>query len=879
MAPAVRLLLLAGLLCAARGLRVIRSSHFNCSQPGIACTVWDSDCLDLSWLTPADWTPTAPYNMGVTAGIGLNEMGQRVPVLMVNWTVSIDSSIQSLQGAEISVLEVSSGRSQCVLFKFGNRFPSQRDQNNNAWKFFYNLFEVFPGNDYLVSVQHLPKESDVNRKEQTFKAPGCSENGMMETWTCCKEGYCWSPNINITFSGDQLIVTFTPLSDTLRYGVLVNIRSMQITPSEEVVLQEGATSERVQVTIPNPVTHEPCWYNVSVWPYMEHCESDCVRKWYAPKCPPPATPAPPTPEPPLPAHVWLIVAAVTVLVSAGTIFFCWWFRDSIYTPGKTLPPQSPAAPAPPPPLEKQKVWLLYSADHELYVNVVMRLADFLRLAWGLDVVLDRYQSQVIGIRGAMAWLGYQKAEIERANGTILILCSKGVQAKWRAMQTGQEERVSLPEDAAYMYGDLFTPALANILPDFQRASPYDRYLVAYFNDLSDLGDIPSPLEICPRYALAENLEDLLFRIQRIESRQPNVQYNVEVEGHPNYRHLVKAIEQCRTWQEMHLDWFGRENIPAQVEEQPVAEDEDGHEVTRRVYPRILQPETSVSIVAPHIIEPEPLRSVNPSLVVGSSSAYMVPRINEDLSPVSFLQLSLNMEAQGASYRQQPFLVDVDESVPLHDQRLDKMDLSIPTDLDDPTEDVAEAQRRFLCQSFFHQSIDPAGVFHAEDPRLSPSIDLERSLLYPLSQTDFSDQPGFSGGIIDPLMDEDIYDGVCESDQDVNPADLMKAQHQFLLQIILGDDQAAGTEWPGTVSEYRPLLGEVDGPLQPGNEQLLQTDPSPSMDLDVTCVRGGQRTNPLIDGDRYRLTGQTDNIPCHYEDLGYGTMNPHNVEAT
>ncbi|XP_073506499.1 interleukin-17 receptor A [Phyllobates terribilis] len=912
MAPAVRLLVLAGLLGAARGLRVIHSPAFNCSQPGIECTVRDSDCPDISWLRPAAWTPTAPSSMGVTAGIGLNETGHRVPVLMVNWTVGIDFSIRILQGAEILVLDFSSGRTRCVQFQFSNGFGSQRDQHQQAWKFFYDKFEVFPGNEYLVSVQHLPKETDVNRREQRFKAPGCSENGMMETWTCCKEGYCWSPKINLEFSGDQLIVTFTPRSDALIYGVLVNIRSMKIMRSAEVVLRQGATAERVQVTIPNPVSYEPCWYNVSVWPHMENCYSDCVRQWYAPTCPPPLTPAPPTPVPPLPVHVWLIVAAVVVMVFVGSIIFFWRFRDCIYRSGKTsaLPPSMPPSPPPPPPLEKRKVWLVYSADHELYVNVVVRLADFLSLAWGLDVILDRYQSQMIGIKGVMAWLGYQKAEIEKANGTILILCSRGVQAKWRAMQTGQEERVSLPEDAAYMFGDLFTPALANILPDFQKANPYDRYLVAYFSDLSDFGDIPSPLEICPPYALIENLEHLLFRIQRIESHQPNVQYNVDVAGHPSYRYLVKAVEQCRTWQETHVDWLGREYIPAQVNEQPVVEDEAGHKLTCRVYPRILQPESSVSIVTPHIIEPEPLRSVNPSLVVGCSDAYVVPRINEELSPVTFVQPSLHMEVLGASYRQQPFLVDADESVPLYDRRLDQLDLSIPTDQDGPMEDVGEAQRRLLCQSFFDQYDDPELVFHEEGPRLSPSVPMERSLLDSLCQvdlsmlsdqggqsedlgeaqkrfllqSDFVDQAGAYGASFDPLVDEDAYYDVYESNQDVNPNDLLKAQHKFLLQTILGDQRVA-TEWPAvTVYERQPMLGDTDKPLPTGTERFLQTDPSRPMDLGETSVRGGHRMSPQMDdvyeqcGDHYLLAGQTDNKHCPFEDLGYGTMNPNNVQA-
>ncbi|XP_075711812.1 interleukin-17 receptor A [Rhinoderma darwinii] len=736
MGPALRLCFFAGMMCGARGLRIIDSPDFNCSQPGIQCRVLNSNCLDLSWIQSYNWTPTAPSHLEVTAGIALNDLGYRVPVLQISWTVSIDSGILKLQGAEISVLELSTSLPRCVQFQFGNTFPKQRDQNNQAWKFFYNNFEVNPGNKYHISVQHLPKEGTENRRDQEFTAPGCSEDGMMQTDACCKLGHCWNPNITLEFTESKLIVAFTPRRDAHKYGVQVRIsRKENILWSEIINLQQGATTERAQLIISNPVSYEPCWYNVSVWPYMQSCETDCVRQWYAPKCPRALT-VMTTPAPPGQVYMWPIAAAVTIASFTVTIILLWRYRACISppvnkTPNTLWPPCAP-------PLVKQKVWLVYSADHELYISAVIRLADFLRVAWGLDVVLDRLQVQEIGIRGVMAWLSYQKRQIDEVNGTILILCSRGTQAKWRAMQNRMEPRVTLRQDTTYMYGDLFTPALTLILPDFQRANPYDRYVVAYFSELCNVSDIPSPLEICPRYPLIENLHMLLFRIQRIEYQQPNVQYNVDLEGNPSYQHLVKAMEQCQCWQETNSGWFESQCSPAEANEhesieerEEVGDDEAGHEVTRRVNPQIRRPDTSVSRLTPFIIQPDPIRLVNPSLVVGPSSACMEPLL-KDHSSVTIVQPSLNTEASRASYRQQPFLVDVDQSPPIYNERLYQMDLSCDQGVH--PEDLSEAQRKFFCQSILEDwpgapnvAFDAESLLSSEDPRAGCLVEEDESL--------------------------------------------------------------------------------------------------------------------------------------------------------
>ncbi|XP_072001015.1 interleukin-17 receptor A isoform X2 [Engystomops pustulosus] len=809
--------------------------------------------MDLSWIRPFNWTPAAPASLEVMTKIGVSEKGDHVPVLHITWTVRADSSIRDLQGVEISVLDISLNRPLCVQFQFANTFPSQWDQNNRAWKFYFNNFEVGPGKEYEVSVQHLPRnreKSQENRLEQRVMTPDCSDKDMLLTETCCKLGFCWNYNISVEITESEVIVEFSPRSDAHKYGVEVFIERIMKRQSKTI---DQVSSDRVQVNFSNFASFDPCWYNISVWPYMEPCNTDCVRKSYVPKCPTTTTVFT-TPAPLDPFRVWPIAAILTIAAFTAVILF-WRFQACIHQQDP-----EPKNPSPPPPtLASKKVWLVYSADHKLYVDVVIRLADFMRVDWGLDVVLDQLESHEIGVRGVMPWLGHQKEQIEKTNGTILILCSPGAQAKWRALQDRQKERVTLPEDASYMYGDLFTPALTLIFPDFQKAKPYDRYLVAYFNDLFTHEDIPSLFEICPCYPVVDKLKDLLFRIQRIEQNQPSVQYDVCLKEYPSYAYLLSAIEQCRAWQQQHLDWFGKECPPVGGQDEEDLEEEVGHECTRRIHPKIRQPETAISMVNPRIIEQAPVQIVNPSLVRGPTSVYVVPRLNEEPSPVTVLQPSLRTDALRASYMQEPLLV-VDESFPLYNE----MDLSAPGDQEVQSEDLVQAQLRFFSQSF-----GPDELFHGDEsfPGSGDLLSVRRPLLQETDKPDaqFQDLMEVQRRLLfnsiweGPAGDESIADCLpMPHHQDVWTNDLQEAQKRFLLQTI-GDGQHLLPEMVcdagPPLTEHHPLLENAGVPLP-----LCH----PAMD-----VGGLYELNEVM--------GQTDNRNCHSEDLGYGTLNPNNLE--
>lgn len=79
-----------------------------------------------------------------------------------------------------------------------------------------------------------------------------------------------------------------------------------------------------------------------------------------------------------------------------------------------------------------------------------------------------------------------------------------------------EPRVLLREDVRSPVGDMLTLALQLITPDMQRPASYGKYLVAYFDDVSSEGDVPSMFDIAVKYKLMKHFEELYFRILDVE---------------------------------------------------------------------------------------------------------------------------------------------------------------------------------------------------------------------------------------------------------------------------------------------------------------------------------------------------------------------------
>lgn len=217
------------------------------------------------------------------------------------------------------------------------------------------------------------------------------------------------------------------------------------------------------------------------------------------------------------------------------------------------------------PAKTQRVLILYSVDHPLYKEIILKLCAFLRAKCGAEVTLDLLDSACLSVIGKVQWLEMQQERARRSpSDKILILCSRGVAAKWRAMCGGPG--VTLREDLGSSVGDMLTPALALIVPDFSRSASLERYMVAYFEEVSGEGDVPSLFHTTVKYKLMKHFEELLFRIQGLEQHEPgrvNRIYGVAEDDYflcPTGKALRDAIEAFQAYQLDNPDWFSQELV-------------------------------------------------------------------------------------------------------------------------------------------------------------------------------------------------------------------------------------------------------------------------------------------------------------------------------
>lgn len=220
----------------------------------------------------------------------------------------------------------------------------------------------------------------------------------------------------------------------------------------------------------------------------------------------------------------------------------------------------------PPSLKPRKVWIVYSADHPLFVDVVLKFAQFLYTVCATEVTLDLLEEQIISEMGVMTWVGRQKQEMVESNSKIIILCSRGTRAKWQAILGWEEPAVQLRCDHQKLAGDLFTAAMNMILPDFKKPACFGTYIICYFSDISSENDIPDLFNITSRYPLMDRFEEVYFRIQDLEMYEPGRMHRVgELTGEnylqsPSGWQLKEAVERFREWQAQYPDWFERENL-------------------------------------------------------------------------------------------------------------------------------------------------------------------------------------------------------------------------------------------------------------------------------------------------------------------------------
>ncbi|NWT17026.1 I17RA protein, partial [Vireo altiloquus] len=516
-------------------------------------------CMESSWLSVPLWTPSAPSSLHVSSDVFRQEDGKLFPVLQIEWKVATDASIRSLKGAELAVMQVSSNQQLCAQFDFQNNLPLQVRPDGGRWNFTFDRFEVEPGQTYRVTVYHLPKlgvNGDYNCKSTSVTMPDCRDSLMRRTIPCIKTGSLWEPRIQGKSLDDTtLLVSFNPWMEPARYQI--HVASYLNEKKCKMVTQdftEDGLQQQVNVTIKMENIKACCSYKIQIQPFFANCGTDCLRHSAF-------IPCDPVPNDMMIWIYWCITGICVLLVgSVIAAVLCMTKKRAAPHTELSLPPLKP-----------RKVWIVYSADHLLYVDVVLKFAEFLMTVCGTAVALDLLEDHHISELGPLPWLTRQKKEMEELSSKIIILCSRGTQAKWQAMLGS--EPVCLKQDQQKPVGDLFTPALNLILPDFKKPACFGMYIVCYFGGISSERDIPDLFNVTSRYQLMEKFEDIYFRIQDLEKFEPGRIHRIEEITAENYidtpsgRKLKEAIEKFKNWQTEHPDWFESETISLDSEEE------------------------------------------------------------------------------------------------------------------------------------------------------------------------------------------------------------------------------------------------------------------------------------------------------------------------
>ncbi|XP_026949211.1 interleukin-17 receptor A isoform X8 [Sagmatias obliquidens] len=635
--PVPSLLLLLLLLCGPglgrASLRLLDHPAPVCTQQGLNCTVKNSTCLDDTWIHPRSLTPSPPKDVQTQLRFVHTQQGHLLPVAHVEWTLQTDASILYLEGAELSILQLNTNERLCVKFEF----LSTLKHHHKRWRFAFSHFVVEPGQEYEVTVHHLPKpipDGDPNHQSRNFLVPDCEDPRMKMTTPCVSSGSLWDPNITVEIlEAHQLQLSFTPWNESTKYQILLD----SFLPAEnrscfrrvvdlDVPLSLGppggasqqrpgphcpsalqpaqeATRQCCNVTLTLPDFSWCCRHHVQIQPFFSSCLNDCLRHSVAVPCPGvPHTPG---------------------------------SRHGKCENGSKCTDVPPAATSlSPPPLKPRKVWIVYSADHPLYVDVVLKFAQFLLTVCGTEVALDLLEEQAISEAGVMTWVGRRKQEVVEGNSKIIVLCSRGTRAKWQAILGWEDAAVQLRCDRGKPAGDLFTAAMNMILPDFKRPACFGTYIVCYFSDISCEADIPELFNITSCYALMDKFEEVYFRIQDLEMFGPGRMHRVGALTAQNYlqspsgQQLHEAVQRFRRWQAQRPDWFKLENLcPADDQDLPSLDEEAFEEPPPgggivRQEPLVLEPASQGSLLVelllagegggPSRLEPQPWPQEQPA---------------------------------------------------------------------------------------------------------------------------------------------------------------------------------------------------------------------------------------------------------------------------
>uniref|UniRef100_A0A087X9S9 SEFIR domain-containing protein n=1 Tax=Poecilia formosa TaxID=48698 RepID=A0A087X9S9_POEFO len=488
-----------------------------------------------SWLLMQHVTPAGPEWDSVQ--VQTSKDGS-VPVVNVSWKLQSDAGLRAINGSEINIRDETTNQSVCEQIHFS--VYDMENSKQERWTFSLAVV-VEPEHTYNITVFHFPEPDfrDYRIKTQTT-VPGCKDPRIKNSQLCQENGSLWNPRIAAALSDkkDLINVEFDSAEHSESY--LVSIQSGSVNQQENrtrLNVTLGCVSFHLSQYEVTSLSH----FILQIQPYFIGCKNNCesakkniTRRQNLSSF----------------LDISLMTGSRSIKICLVFLFICC---------RKRLTKVSFLSNAV---QERKRVLVIYSLDHRLYKNIVLKFSAFLAAKCGTDVVLDLLDSTRLGVLGSIQWLEWHKEQIERSSDKILILCSRGVQAKWRAMCGGKQ--VFLREDALSPIGDTLTPSLTLLAPYFIRSASFEKYIVAYFDDVCSEEDIPSPFKITVRYKLMKQFEEVFFRILNTEKHEPGRVKQISGLSEDKYHEcpsggaLRDAIEAFRKYQLEHPYWFQEE---------------------------------------------------------------------------------------------------------------------------------------------------------------------------------------------------------------------------------------------------------------------------------------------------------------------------------
>ncbi|XP_074554496.1 interleukin 17 receptor A1a [Halichoeres trimaculatus] len=702
-------------------LRVLSWPPANCSRQGLPCKATLTNCLDKDWLDKHKYTPSAPEAPQFSVENRLDDAGRLQPVLLAEWKIRDDGSIQDLKATELHVLVMSTNENFCVRFSLKEPLP-MRSQSDEQWSFFADMLVLDPGESYRLSVYNIPKPEIKHSSYNVggdIRVPGCEDPKMKMTQFCEERGSLWQPNITVSQvsavkGGSALSVKFSPHPFCPEYIVIMRCST---TTHVERAYKTNQTALDVTFSLDKwPLSC--CQFDAEIKPLFPACGQDCARPRTTMNiCTNNNNTVNPTDAPVVPSYMFVTLGGVVMCVVAVAVgcVLCRRQAKTHKAPASLRTENLQLVQKPP------KVLVIYSQDHRLYRDIVLKLCAFLQAKCGTKVLVDLLDTTSVGMLGGLRWLEWQRKQLKNPSDKILVLCSRGVQAKWRAM-CGQG-RVVLREDVLSSTDDMLTPFLNLVVPDMHKARMLGKYIVAYFDDISSEEDVPSVFDIAVKYKLMKHFEELFFRILDVEKYQPGQVKHIRGIGGDEYFNcpfgmaLKDAIETFQAYQLECPDWFEKECMDP--EEEIMAESK----------------ELIANMQIPPVLEYVPVIREGPPVYIndveiqhnGHSVHVNTPELNTEsqLSSVAEIAPVLYPESNQHPSSLSEVLIDV---LPSHNLSLE------PVLIADPVVNMPTPHRQNL------------PLLQVEHSNPSPTEDDEEDSLLPMSQ--ISSQPN-QGSLVPP----------------------------------------------------------------------------------------------------------------------------------